>query len=121
MSTSTILSPKLHDEWNLSFLEKALISSTIYFGYTIVSIIIGWLSDKFGRKLMCIIGNVILLYYSKLSLFTDSILWFSVSRFFVFRYLAEVLGTDQRAKAIVVINLMFYFAPVFISLQELLL
>ena len=74
MSTSTILSPKLHDEWNLSFFETALISSTVYFGYAIGSIIIGWLSDKFGRKLMCIIGNLILLYYSKLSLFTDSIL-----------------------------------------------
>ena len=68
---------------------------------------------------MCIIGNVIILYYSKLSLFTDSILWFSVSRFFVFRYLADVLGTDQRAKAIAVINLMFYFALVFISLVAL--
>ena len=130
MSTSTILSPTLHDEWNLSFFETALISSTVYFGYAIGSVVIGWLSDKFGRKLMCIIGTLILIYYSKLSLFTDSILWFSISRFFVGVgsasvvngpcYLAEVLGTNQRAKAIVVINLMFYFAPVFISLVALL-
>ena len=35
-------------------------------------------------------------------------------------YLAEVLGTDTRAKAIVVLNLMFFFAPLFISLVALL-
>ena len=130
MSTLTILSPTLHDEWNLSFFEIALMSSTVYFGYAIGSMIVGWLSDKFGRKLMCIIWNLILLYYSKLSLFTDNILWFSVSQFFVgvgsasvlngLCYLAEVLGTDNRAKAIVVLNLIVFFAPVFISLVALL-
>ena len=130
MSISTILSPTLHGEWNLSFFETALISSTVYFGYAIGSIIVGWLSDKFGRKFMCIIGTLILIYYSKLSLFTDSVLWFSVSRFFVGVgsasalngpcYLAEVLGIYQRAKAMVVLSLMFDFAPVFISLVALL-
>lgn len=70
MSISTILSPTLNVEWNFRFFKIALISSTVYFGYFIGSIIVGWLSDKFGRKLMCIIGTLILLYYSKLSLFT---------------------------------------------------
>ena len=130
MSIPTILSPTLHGEWNLSFFETALISSTVYFGYAIGSVVIGWLSDKLGRKFMCIIGTLILIYYSKLSLFTDSVLWFSVSRFFVGVgsasalngpcYLAEVLGIYQRVKAMIVINLMFYFAPVFISLVALL-
>ena len=125
LTLPTVLSQKLHYEWKLSSFETAVISSTVFIGYVTGSVILGWLSDKHGRKWFCVIGNIVSLYYGILAIFTENVFWFSVMRLFMGIgvgclvnspcYLVEYLGIYQRSKAIVAVNAMFSIGALYVS------
>ena len=74
------------------------------------SLTAGWLSNTCARKWFCIIGSIISLYYSVMSIFTENVPWFSKMRLFIGIgmgnavngpcYLVEYPGIFQGSKAI---------------------
>lgn len=118
---------QLSDEFGLSTLQKESIVSMTVFGALISSCIAGWLSDKFGRRVVILISSVFFIIGSLfLSVFAFDYIYLIAGRFIVGLgvgsasmimplYVCEASPTNIRGAMITYINVAITFGQFFSS------
>ncbi|CAN2391886.1 transporter SVOPL, partial [Pristimantis euphronides] len=71
-----VISSSIRCEWHLQSWQVALVTTMVFFGYMIFSIILGLLADRYGRLKILVISFLWGAYFSLLTSFSPSYSWF---------------------------------------------
>ncbi|XP_006861301.1 PREDICTED: putative transporter SVOPL [Chrysochloris asiatica] len=71
-----VVSPVIRCEWRLENWQVALVTTMVFFGYMVFSIFFGLLADRYGRWKILFISFVWGAYFSLLTSFSPSYIWF---------------------------------------------
>ncbi|XP_038247341.1 putative transporter SVOPL isoform X2 [Dermochelys coriacea] len=71
-----VVSPLIRCEWQLNDWQVALVTTMVFFGYMIFSILFGLLADRYGRWKILLISFLWGAYFSLLTSFSPSYIWF---------------------------------------------
>ncbi|NXU52621.1 SVOP protein, partial [Turnix velox] len=71
-----VVSPFIRCEWQLHDWQVALVTTMVFFGYMIFSIVLGLLADRYGRWKILLLSFLWAAYFSLLTSFAPSYIWF---------------------------------------------
>ncbi|XP_053753538.1 putative transporter SVOPL isoform X1 [Panthera pardus] len=71
-----VVSPVIRCEWQLENWQVALVTTMVFFGYMVFSIVFGLLADRYGRWKILFISFLWGAYFSLLTSFSPSYIWF---------------------------------------------
>ncbi|KFW04251.1 Putative transporter SVOPL, partial [Eurypyga helias] len=71
-----VVSPLIRCEWQLQDWQVALVTTMVFFGYMIFSIVLGLLADRYGRWKILLLSFLWAAYFSLLTSFAPSYIWF---------------------------------------------
>ncbi|XP_077853601.1 putative transporter SVOPL isoform X2 [Macaca mulatta] len=71
-----VVSPVIRCEWQLENWQVALVTTMVFFGYMVFSILFGLLADRYGRWKILLISFLWGAYFSLLTSFAPSYVWF---------------------------------------------
>ncbi|XP_034984458.2 putative transporter SVOPL [Zootoca vivipara] len=71
-----VVGPVIRCEWQLGNWQVALVTTMVFFGYMISSVIFGVLADRYGRWKILFISFIWGAYFSLLTSFSPSYIWF---------------------------------------------
>ncbi|XP_062957079.1 putative transporter SVOPL [Cynocephalus volans] len=71
-----VVSPVIRCEWHLENWQVALVTTMVFFGYMVFSILFGLLADRYGRWKILLISFLWGSYFSLLTSFSPSYIWF---------------------------------------------
>uniref|UniRef100_A0A5F8GK35 SVOP like n=1 Tax=Monodelphis domestica TaxID=13616 RepID=A0A5F8GK35_MONDO len=71
-----VVSPVIRCEWHLENWQVALVTTMVFFGYMVFSILFGFLADRYGRWKILLISFLWGAYFSLLTSFSPSYIWF---------------------------------------------
>ncbi|XP_023394949.1 putative transporter SVOPL isoform X1 [Loxodonta africana] len=71
-----VVSPVIRCEWQLENWQVALVTTMVFFGYMVFSIFFGLLADRYGRRKILFISFLWGAYFSLLTSFSPSYIWF---------------------------------------------
>ncbi|KAM8815569.1 putative transporter SVOPL isoform 2-T2 [Rhynchonycteris naso] len=71
-----VVSPAIRCEWQLENWQVALVTTMVFFGYMVFSILFGLLADRYGRWKILFISFLWGAYFSLLTSFSPSYIWF---------------------------------------------
>ncbi|XP_036103101.1 putative transporter SVOPL [Molossus molossus] len=71
-----VVSPVIRCEWQLKNWQVALVTTMVFFGYMVFSILFGLLADRYGRWKILFISFLWGAYFSLLTSFSPSYIWF---------------------------------------------
>lgn len=71
-----VVGPVIRCEWQLANWQVALVTTMVFFGYMISSVIFGLLADRYGRWKILFISFIWGAYFSLLTSFSPSYIWF---------------------------------------------
>ncbi|XP_007950988.1 putative transporter SVOPL [Orycteropus afer afer] len=71
-----VVSPVIRCEWQLENWQVALVTTMVFFGYMVFSIFFGLLADRYGRWKILFISFLWGAYFSLLTSFSPSYIWF---------------------------------------------
>ncbi|KFM13648.1 Putative transporter SVOPL, partial [Aptenodytes forsteri] len=71
-----VVSPLIRCEWQLQDWQVALVTTMVFFGYMIFSIVLGFLADRYGRWKILLLSFLWAAYFSLLTSFAPSYIWF---------------------------------------------
>ncbi|KAL4669240.1 hypothetical protein H8959_007794 [Pygathrix nigripes] len=71
-----VVSPVIRCEWQLENWQVALVTTMVFFGYMVFSILFGLLADRYGRWKILLISFLWGAYFSLLTSFAPSYIWF---------------------------------------------
>jgi len=110
----SFLSPILQSEWNLTITQTATVTSVVFAGAMMGTLVLGPMSDKFGRMPIFILSGTIICIFGFGTAFTNEYVAFLLTRFMVgfgvggltvpFDTLAEFLPTETRGKYLIYIE-----------------
>ncbi|XP_045421278.1 putative transporter SVOPL [Lemur catta] len=78
-----VVSPVIRCEWQLKNWQVALVTTMVFFGYMVSSILFGLLADRYGRWKILLISFLWGAYFSLLTSFAPSYIWFVFLRMMV--------------------------------------
>ncbi|XP_053783002.1 putative transporter SVOPL isoform X2 [Desmodus rotundus] len=78
-----VVSPVIRCEWQLEDWQVALVTTMVFFGYMVFSILFGLLADRYGRWKILLISFLWGAYFSLLTSFSPSYIWFVFLRMMV--------------------------------------
>uniref|UniRef100_A0A8C9DR80 SVOP like n=1 Tax=Prolemur simus TaxID=1328070 RepID=A0A8C9DR80_PROSS len=78
-----VVSPVIRCEWQLDNWQVALVTTMVFFGYMVSSILFGLLADRYGRWKILLISFLWGAYFSLLTSFAPSYIWFVFLRMMV--------------------------------------
>ena len=115
----SILGPVLLCEWGITVYEEALATAVVFLGLLVGSPIIGWISDKYGRRFGLILSSTWVTVAGILSALAPNFYWLIIFRFLVgfgiggepqaITYFAEFLPNQSRGRSIVLTAMFFVF------------
>nr|DBA30265.1 TPA: hypothetical protein GDO54_006273 [Pyxicephalus adspersus] len=79
-----VISSSIRCEWHLQSWQVALVTTMVFFGYMIFSIILGLLADRYGRLKILVISFLWGAYFSLLTSFAPTYGWFVFLRCMLF-------------------------------------
>jgi len=119
------LSAVLRYEWNLSSLETATITSSVFAGQLLGTLILGPLGDRYGRRPIILVSSVLISTFGCLTaiatnfislILIRTILGFGIGGFVVpFDILAEFLSSEERGKYLLAVEYFWTFGTVLVS------
>lgn len=125
MTLITLIAPRLKCEWNMTNIETALTSVSVFIGMATGCIFWGKLADKFGRRKFALFGTGMTLYFGLLSTITSNFALFSTVRFFVGIgigslmlapcYISELISTKYQGKVMISLQFFFGFGNVYVA------
>ncbi|XP_029455626.1 putative transporter SVOPL [Rhinatrema bivittatum] len=71
-----VVSPLIRCQWHLENWQVALVTTMVFFGYMLFSVILGYLADRYGRLKILLISFIWGTYFSLLTSFSPSYGWF---------------------------------------------
>ncbi|XP_027655189.1 putative transporter SVOPL isoform X1 [Falco rusticolus] len=71
-----VVSPLIRCEWQLQDWQVALVTTVVFFGYMVFSIVLGLLADRYGRWKILLLSFLWAAYFSLLTSFAPSYIWF---------------------------------------------
>ncbi|NWV02068.1 SVOP protein, partial [Upupa epops] len=71
-----VVSPLIRCEWQLQDWQVALVTTMVFFGYMVFSIVLGLLADRYGRWKILLLSFLWASYFSLLTSFAPSYIWF---------------------------------------------
>ncbi|XP_078198242.1 putative transporter SVOPL isoform X4 [Callithrix jacchus] len=71
-----VVSPVIRCEWQLENWQVALVTTMVFFGYMVFSILFGLLADRYGRWKILLVSFLWGAYFSLLTSFAPSYIWF---------------------------------------------
>ncbi|NXQ04995.1 SVOP protein, partial [Vidua macroura] len=71
-----VVSPLIRCEWQLQDWQVALVTTMVFFGYMVFSIVLGLLADRYGRWKILLLSFLWAAYFSLLTSFAPSYIWF---------------------------------------------
>nr|XP_026254329.1 putative transporter SVOPL [Urocitellus parryii] len=71
-----VVSPVIRCEWQLENWQVAFVTTMVFFGYMVSSILFGLLADRYGRWKILLISFLWGAYFSLLTSFSPSYIWF---------------------------------------------
>ncbi|NXR53291.1 SVOP protein, partial [Hippolais icterina] len=71
-----VVSPLIRCEWQLQDWQVALVTTMVFFGYMLFSIVLGLLADRYGRWKILLLSFLWAAYFSLLTSFAPSYVWF---------------------------------------------
>ncbi|KAM6168223.1 putative transporter SVOPL [Erethizon dorsatum] len=71
-----VVSPVIRCEWHLENWQVAFVTTMVFFGYMVSSILFGLLADRYGRRKILLISFLWGAYFSLLTSFAPSYIWF---------------------------------------------
>ncbi|XP_059672042.1 putative transporter SVOPL isoform X5 [Gavia stellata] len=71
-----VVSPLIRCEWQLQDWQVALVTTMVFFGYMVFSIVLGLLADRYGRWKILLLSFLWAAYFSLLTSFAPSYVWF---------------------------------------------
>ncbi|KAM5205066.1 putative transporter SVOPL isoform 1-T1 [Hipposideros larvatus] len=71
-----VVSPVIRCEWHLENWQVALVTTMVFFGYMIFSVLFGLLADRYGRWKILFMSFLWGAYFSLLTSFSPSYIWF---------------------------------------------
>uniref|UniRef100_A0A8C8RFW4 SVOP like n=1 Tax=Pelusios castaneus TaxID=367368 RepID=A0A8C8RFW4_9SAUR len=71
-----VVSPVIRCEWQLNDWQVALVTTMVFFGYMVFSILLGLLADRYGRWKILLLSFLWGAYFSLLTSFAPSYIWF---------------------------------------------
>uniref|UniRef100_A0A8B9TWW5 SVOP like n=1 Tax=Anas platyrhynchos TaxID=8839 RepID=A0A8B9TWW5_ANAPL len=71
-----VVSPLIRCEWQLHDWQVALVTTMVFFGYMVFSIALGLLADRYGRWKILLLSFLWGAYFSLLTSFAPSYIWF---------------------------------------------
>ncbi|RLW00156.1 hypothetical protein DV515_00009218 [Chloebia gouldiae] len=71
-----VVSPLIRCEWRLQDWQVALVTTMVFFGYMVLSIVLGLLADQYGRWKILLLSFLWAAYFSLLTSFAPSYIWF---------------------------------------------
>uniref|UniRef100_F6V0A6 SVOP like n=1 Tax=Ornithorhynchus anatinus TaxID=9258 RepID=F6V0A6_ORNAN len=71
-----VVSPVIRCEWRLENWQVALVTTMVFFGYMVFSIVFGLLADRYGRWKILLLSFLWGAYFSLLTSFSPSYIWF---------------------------------------------
>ncbi|XP_054243055.1 putative transporter SVOPL [Indicator indicator] len=75
-----VVSPLIRCEWQLQDWQVALVTTMVFFGYMVFSIVLGLLADRYGRWKILLLSFLWASYFSLLTSFAPSYVWFVLLR-----------------------------------------
>ena len=113
----SILGPVLLFEWGITVYEEAFISSAVFCGIAVGSPLLGWFSDKYGRRRGVLLASAWVTVAGVLSAMAPNFYWLIFLRFMVgvgiggqpqsITYLAEFLPNQSRGPCLVIVAIFF--------------
>ncbi|NXM02814.1 SVOP protein, partial [Tyrannus savana] len=71
-----VVSPLIRCEWQLQDWQVALVTTMVFFGYMVFSVVLGLLADRYGRWKILLLSFLWVAYFSLLTSFAPSYIWF---------------------------------------------
>ncbi|XP_068129000.1 putative transporter SVOPL isoform X2 [Hyperolius riggenbachi] len=71
-----VISSSIRCEWHLQSWQVALVTTMVFFGYMVFSILLGLLADRYGRLKILVISFIWGAYFSLLTSFSPNYIWF---------------------------------------------
>ncbi|KAM5255763.1 putative transporter SVOPL [Ctenodactylus gundi] len=71
-----VVSPVIRCEWQLENWQVAFVTTMVFFGYMVSSILFGLLADRYGRWKILLVSFLWGAYFSLLTSFSPSYIWF---------------------------------------------
>lgn len=119
------LSAVLRYEWNLSSLQTATITSSVFAGQLLGTLILGPLGDRYGRRPIILVSSIIISTFGCFTAMATNfislivirtILGFGIGGFVVpFDILAEFLSSEERGKYLLAVEYFWTFGTVLVS------
>ena len=113
----SILGPVLLCEWDITVRQEALITTVVFLGLLVGSPVVGWISDKYGRRLGLILSCSWITVTGILSALAPNFYWLIIFRFLVglgiagepqaITYFAEFLPNQSRGRCLVLAAVFF--------------
>ncbi|NXL37070.1 SVOP protein, partial [Glaucidium brasilianum] len=112
-----VVSPLIRCEWQLQDWQVALVTTMVFFGYMVFSIVLGLLADRYGRWKILLLSFLWAAYFSLLTSFAPSYIWFVFLRAMVGGGVSGHAQGRKESKQIVVMyscfNLFIFLGKVF--------
>ncbi|VDL59157.1 unnamed protein product [Hymenolepis diminuta] len=90
-----ILGPSLRCDWRLSADYIALLTSLVFLGSCIGAIPLGYAADVFGRRSICLLSTLVLMYLSWLCAISPTFAWIASLRFLSGLFIGGVLTSGS--------------------------
>ncbi|XP_021119326.1 putative transporter SVOPL isoform X12 [Heterocephalus glaber] len=71
-----VVSPAIRCEWHLENWQVALVTTMVFFGYMVSSVLFGLLADRYGRWKILLLSFLWGAYFSLLTSFSPTYIWF---------------------------------------------
>ncbi|NXF99509.1 SVOP protein, partial [Sakesphorus luctuosus] len=97
-----VVSPLIRCEWQLQDWQVALVTTMVFFGYMVFSIVLGLLADTYGRWKILLLSFLWAAYFSLLTSFAQSYIWFVFLRAMVGGGVAGHTQGEENKQIIVV-------------------
>lgn len=90
-----ILGPSLRCDWRLSADYVALLTSLVFLGSCIGAVPLGYAADVFGRRSICLLSCVCLMYLSWLCAISPTLAWIASLRFLSGLFIGGILTSGS--------------------------
>ncbi|XP_029896554.1 putative transporter SVOPL isoform X4 [Aquila chrysaetos chrysaetos] len=91
-----VVSPLIRCEWQLQDWQVALVTTMVFFGYMVFSIVLGLLADRYGRWKILLLSFLWAAYFSLLTSFAPSYIWLIIkTEFLPTKYRGYMLPLSQ--------------------------